>query len=511
MANLRNQEINSFDVIEPGFIHHGQEYIHHSGLSVKDTAFRRLIKKQIIILSVVALIIITGFIFDWHATLLVLIAILTAVYLIQILFDLLLSYRSLSKDHEIKISTQEVNNYKSDWPEYTILCPLYHEANILHQFIGAMDKMEYPAEKLQIILLFEEDDEETIGAAKKLNLGQKFEIIVVPNSLPQTKPKALNYGLKRARGKYVAIYDAEDIPEPRQLKRAVLAFQEVDENVACIQAKLDYYNAEQNILTRLFTTEYATWFSLVLPGLQSINAPIPLGGTSNHFPTQLLKQLGGWDAFNVTEDADLGIRLAKQGFKTAILDSFTFEEANSLPINWLKQRRRWIKGYIQTFFVHTRYLSEFKSSIRKPDALVFQMVVGGKVALMFINPIMILLTILYFTLNSNIGNGVMSLFPAPILYLAITSILFGNFLYLYYYMLGCAKRDHWQLIKYVYLVPFYWLAMSLAAYMALFELIFRPYHWHKTLHGQHLGVENIEHSALDSLRLDADIPEVPSA
>ncbi|HUD06560.1 MAG TPA: glycosyltransferase [Candidatus Saccharimonadales bacterium] len=511
MAVLNNSEENSFDIIEPGFIQHGQEYIHHSGLSVKDTAFHRLIRKQIIIIAVICALVIIGFILNWHATLLTLVAILTAYYVIQIGFDSFLCYRSLSRDNEIEISTQEVNKYSMEWPKYTILCPLYDEANILPQFVSAMKKLEYPADKLQIMLLLESNDDETIKAAKNMRLGKSFEIVIVPESQPQTKPKALNYGLKRATGEYIVVYDAEDIPEPRQLKQAVLAYQRVEPDVACIQSKLDYYNADQNLLTRLFTAEYASLFSLVLPGLQSIKAPIPLGGTSNHFQKKLLKELGGWDAFNVTEDADLGIRLAKQGFRTVIMNSFTFEEASSRPKNWFKQRCRWIKGYIQTFFVHTRHLREFKSTIRKPNSQLFQMVVGGKVALMFINPIMLLITILYFSLDATIGATVRGFFPAPILYMAVGCILFGNFMYLYYYMLGCAKREHWQIVKIVYLMPFYWLAMSAAAYVAVFELVFRPYYWHKTLHGHHLGVENIEHAALDTLRLDSKIPEAESA
>jgi cellulose synthase/poly-beta-1,6-N-acetylglucosamine synthase-like glycosyltransferase len=506
-----DNETDSFDVIEPDFIHNGQTYTHHSGLSIKDTAFHRLIKKQIIILSVLAVIILIAFILDWHATLLTLVAILTVYYVLQICFDFFLSYRSLSHDHEIEITSQAINRYKKEWPSYTVLCPLYKEANILPQFVEAMKKLEYPANKLQIMLLLESDDDETIKAAEKTRLGKIFEIVVVPQSMPQTKPKALNYGLKRASGEYIAIYDAEDIPEPRQLKRAVLAFQGVEPDVACVQSKLDYYNADQNLLTRLFTAEYALWFSLVLPGLQSIKAPIPLGGTSNHFQKKLLKELGGWDAFNVTEDADLGIRIAKQGFRTVIINSFTFEEANSRLKNWFNQRCRWIKGYIQTYFVHTRRLSEFKSTVRKPSGLLFQMVIGGKIGLMFINPIMLTITILYFCLRTSIGSSVQSFFPVPVLYMAVFSILFGNFLYLYYYMLGCAKREHWQLIKFVYLVPFYWLAMSAAAYVALFQLMSSPYHWYKTIHGHHLGVENVEHSSLDSLRLDAKVSEAKNA
>ncbi|MGC1177185.1 MAG: glycosyltransferase, partial [Candidatus Saccharimonadales bacterium] len=303
MARTTGSRKHSFDIVEPGFTHQGQEYVHHSGLRVKDTAFQRLLPRQGIVLGLLAAAIAASFIADWHATLLTLIALLTIYYIFQIVFDLFLTYRSLSGVNESIVSDQEIKDHRGGWPAYTILCPLYREEVVLPQFVRAMEKLDYPVDKLQILLLLEEDDQATIKAAKKMKLSKQFQVVVVPHSLPKTKPKALNYGLKKAAGEYVVIYDAEDIPEPKQLKRTALAFSKADPSVACVQSKLDYYNPRQNVLTRVFTAEYALWFDLVLPGLQSIKAPIPLGGTSNHFQVELLKELGGWDAFNVTEDA----------------------------------------------------------------------------------------------------------------------------------------------------------------------------------------------------------------
>jgi cellulose synthase/poly-beta-1,6-N-acetylglucosamine synthase-like glycosyltransferase len=311
--------------------------------------------------------------------------------------------------------------------------------------------------------------------------------VVVPHSMPKTKPKACNYGLLQARGDYAVIYDAEDIPDPLQLKQAYLAFRQSANNVVCIQSKLNFYNPTQNLLTRAFTAEYSLWFDLMLTGMQQINAPIPLGGTSNHFKTSVLRKLGGWDAFNVTEDADLGMRLVKSGFKTRILDSITLEEANSNLKNWFWQRSRWIKGYIQTYLVHTRDLKAFRSENKlNLNAVMFQLIIGGKVLSMLINPIMWLLTITYFVFRPIVGPTIESLFPMPVLYIGVVSLIFGNFLYMYYYMVGCARRQHYGLIKYALLIPFYWLAMSAAAYYALIEFIYKPHHWRKTKHGLHL-------------------------
>ncbi len=349
-----------------------------------------------------------------------------------------------------------------------------------------MSKIDYPSDKLQVVLLLEQDDQDSIAKARSMNLPSFVEILVVPDSHPKTKPKACNYGLQYARGEYITIYDAEDVPEKTQLKKAVLAFRSLGSKTVCIQAKLNFYNPKQNLLTRIFTAEYSLWFDLVLTGLHSIGAPIPLGGTSNHFPTSYLRQLHGWDAFNVTEDCDLGMRLVKRGYKTAVIDSVTYEEANSGVLNWIRQRTRWIKGYIQTYFVHLRrpHNSARFSFIH---SIAFQIVVGGKVTSMFINPIMWIVTISYFAMRASFGLWIEQFYPMPILYMAVFSLIFGNFLYMYYYMIGCAKREYDDLIKYVVFVPLYWLGMSYAAWLAVFEMISNPHYWSKTVHGLHLN------------------------
>src|SRR5439155_8784218 len=193
----------------------------------------------------------------------------------------------------------------------------------------AMMSIDDPVEKLQILLLTEADDADTRNAIRALTLPSHFKIVTVPQGSPRTKPRACNFGLMQATGQNVVIYDAEDVPEPLQLKKAVLTFANHGSNLACVQAKLNFYNPEQNLLTRWFTAEYSLWFDLILPGLQRAGLSIPLGGTSNHFQIQTLRALGAWDAFNVTEDCDLGLRLARYHFETVILDSVTFEEANS--------------------------------------------------------------------------------------------------------------------------------------------------------------------------------------
>ena len=468
-----------------GFYHNGQQYIHHSTVSQHESAFRIFSSHQILFIAIVIFFLIVSLSYDLHASLVSILGILTTLYFLDLLFNLYLIYRSFSNPIEIKITDKEIKA-EHTWPRYTILCPLYKEMRVFSQFLKAMNKLEYPHDKLQIMLLLEEDDIETIQEVRKLTLPSYFEVVIVPDSKPKTKPKACNYGLLKATGEYIVVYDAEDVPDIRQLKKSVLGFKKAGPKTVCIQAKLNFYNPHQNLISKIFTSEYSMWFELVLTGLQSIHAPIPLGGTSNHFRKKDLLKLKGWDSFNVTEDCDLGIRLVKQGYQTAIIDSLTLEEANSNASNWFEQRTRWIKGYMQTYLVHMRRPQEFVNSWKEPHLFTFQLIVGGKVLSMLINPIMWTITISYFAFRAHVGPTIESLFPNSILYMALLSISVGNFLYLYYYIIGCAKHGHFGLVKYAFLVPLYWLAMSVAAWVALYRLIAKPHYWSKTRHGLHI-------------------------
>ncbi len=469
------------------FLFKGKKYTTHSDLDIEESALTSMTSRQTAVSVLLLATILTALSINWVMVLTIIIACLTVLYFTDIFFNLFLILRSLTREPEFKINLDSSDKIlDKDLPKYTILCPLYKEWQVLPQFVEAINKLDYPKDKLQVLLLLEEDDKETVQQALAYDLPSHFQIEVVPHALPKTKPKACNYGLNKATGLYTVIYDAEDIPETDQLKKVATAFKTTVDNIVCIQAKLNFYNPHQNILTKLFTAEYSLWFDLVLPGLQSIDAPIPLGGTSNHFKTSTLKDLKGWDPFNVTEDCDLGIRLSKKGFKTAVIESTTYEEANSDAKNWLWQRSRWIKGYIQTFLVHNRNLKEFFQNGSGWKAVMFQLVVGGKVLSVFINPFMWLLTIIYFSFRTVIGPSIEQLFPSPILYMGVFSIVVGNFLYFYYYMIACGKRGKFELVKWSYLVPFYWLFMSVSAWVALYKLITVPHQWSKTQHGLHL-------------------------
>ncbi len=472
-----------------GFFHKGTRFITYTDLNLNNSAFIRLSTMQVVWSMVVGAALAVFATYNIHASLTVLIAALTAVYFVDTLFNLFLVMRGIGDRHVMTVPESELTNRGSaSWPTYTILCPLYKEWEVLPQFLRGIDALDYPKDRLQVIILLEENDAQTIEKVRTHTLPPYVTVSVVPHSFPKTKPKACNFGLGQATGDYVVIYDAEDLPEPQQLKKVVRSFETADPRIECIQAKLNFYNPHQNTLTKLFTCEYSLWFDLVLSGLQSVNAPMPLGGTSNHFRTKTLRKLGGWDPFNVTEDCDMGIRIAKLGYRTAMIDSTTHEEANSDLVNWYWQRTRWIKGYIQTYLVHTRDMGSYRQTMPKTAEIMFHLIVGGKILSLFVNPMLWAMTILYFAFRSTIGVAIESLFPAPVLYMGTVALIVGNFLYLYYYMIGCAKRGYYGLIKYGFLVPVYWLMMSTAAWGALYTLLTRPHHWAKTRHGLHLGV-----------------------
>ncbi|HEV7277071.1 MAG TPA: glycosyltransferase [Devosiaceae bacterium] len=234
----------------------------------------------------------------------------------------------------------------SELPLYTVLIPLCNEAAMVPQLGRAMAAIDYPPEKLEVLFVVEDRSAETVIAVERLRGDLQYGLVVVPDARPRTKPKALNFALPLVRGEHVVVYDAEDIPHPGQLRLAASVFAE-HPDVECLQAELVVENGSENWLTALFAGEYAGLFGLLLPLLADLGLPMPLGGTSNHFRTDRLLQLGGWDSFNVTEDADLGVRLARLRRRCLTIDSETAEEAPLTIRAWTAQRTRWMKGWMR--------------------------------------------------------------------------------------------------------------------------------------------------------------------
>ena len=474
-----------------GFVVGEKRTVHHTALAVDDSAAISITHHQKIF-AVVAVLAAAGLLaLNFHVVVFTAVIVLTTFYFLDLLFGLFLAYRSFSQNPEISVSKKELAAIdEATLPTYTIFCPLYKEWEVLPQFVKAIQGLDYPKDKLQVMLQLEADDTETVAHARAMDLPAYFEIVVVPDAKPKTKPKAMNYGLQFATGDIITIYDAEDAPEKTQLKKVVVAFAKSPKEVVCVQGKLNFYNPYQNLLTRMFTAEYSLWFDLILPGLQSINAPIPLGGTTNNFKREVLQELAGWDAYNVTEDCDLGMRLAKKGYRTAIVDSTTLEEANSGYHNWYRQRSRWIKGYMQTYLVNMRNVPKAIREFGLRNFLLMQLTVGGKVLSMFVNPFLWLITFAYFAARTQVAPYIEPFFPPAVLYVGVVSLILGNFFYVYAYMIGLAKRKEFRVMKFVFLVPLYWLFMSVAAWKAFYELLVKPHYWQKTHHGLHLAKQH---------------------
>ncbi len=420
----------------------------------------------------------------WRAPLLTLLILnvpITAFFLLVVLFRTWVGISGAAAETAITVTPDELAVLdERTLPVYSILVPVYREAVVIGTLLRSLRQLDYPADKLDILLLFEENDPETLAAAKAAHPGENVRFLIVPNGDPQTKPKACNVGLLFARGEHLVIYDAEDQPEPDQLKKAVLAFRRGPAELACVQAALNYYNWNENFLTRMFTLEYSFWFDYLLPGLDRLRLPIPLGGTSNHFRTQVLRDLGGWDPFNVTEDADLGIRAAMHGFRVGIINSTTYEEANKHLGNWLRQRSRWIKGYMQTALVFSRDPISLISRAGWWQSVGFLLLVAGTPLIFLIQPISIALTLMWLFTRTAALDPV---FPPIVLYLSLFNLLIGNALAIYVNMFAVFKRRLHVLVLFSLLNPLYWLLHSIASFKALGQLFTRPYYWEKTDHG----------------------------
>jgi cellulose synthase/poly-beta-1,6-N-acetylglucosamine synthase-like glycosyltransferase len=369
----------------------------------------------------------------------------------------------------------------AELPVYTLLVPLYREANMVAGLAGTLARLDYPAAKLDVRLILEEVDTETVALARALDLPGNVEIVVVPDLQPRTKPKALNYALPLARGEYVVIYDAEDRPEPDQLRKAVAAFRRGPANLACLQARLGLYNAAANWLTRQFTIEYGALFDGLLPALERLKLPIPLGGTSNHFRIEALKWLMAWDPFNVTEDADLGTRLARSGYSCQMLSSTTFEEAPVRLATWLRQRTRWIKGYMQTWLVHMRHPATLWRELGPAGFFGFQAMVGATVLSALVHPW------IYVLAAVDLANGAFLTRPGllglPFWIAAALGLAAGYLAAMALGFVAIRRRGMRKLLVQVPLMPLYWLIISAAAYRALWQFAFARFSWEKTEHG----------------------------
>ncbi|WP_417243137.1 glycosyltransferase family 2 protein [Celeribacter sp.] len=364
-------------------------------------------------------------------------------------------------------------------PIVSVMVPLFREREITARLVKRLSRIDYPHELLDVCLVVEEDDQVTQAAVATADLPRWMRQIIVPRGQVKTKPRALNFALDFCRGSIIGIWDAEDAPEPRQLHKVVRHFENAAPDVACVQGVLDFYNARTNWLSRCFTVEYASWFRVVLPGYEKMGLVVPLGGTTLFFRRDAIEELGGWDAHNVTEDADLGLRLARHGYRTELISTVTEEEANCRTWPWIKQRSRWLKGYAMTWAVHMRSPRKLWRDLGPWRFFGVQALFLGTISQFVLAPFLwsfwAIVLGLPHPLRDALPREAFVALGALFLLSEVATVTVG--------LVATSTPKHKWLWPWVPTLHLYYPLATLAAAKGLWEIVTRPYYWDKTTHG----------------------------
>ncbi|MGR3762125.1 glycosyltransferase [Roseobacteraceae bacterium NS-SX3] len=367
-------------------------------------------------------------------------------------------------------------------PRISVLVPLYKEADISKALLRRLCKLTYPRALLEVVLVLEEHDAVTRAAVRCADLPSWIRVVEVPEyGALKTKPRAMNYALNFCRGEIIGVWDAEDAPEADQLERVAEAFGRAPPQVACVQGALDYYNPHDNWIARCFTLEYASWFRVVLPGIARLGLVVPLGGTTMFVRRSVLERLGGWDAYNVTEDADLGVRLARAGYRTEMLPAATYEEANCRPWPWIRQRSRWLKGFMATYLVHMRTPRLLLRQLGWRRFLGFQAFFLGTIGQFLLAPFLWS----FWLIALGLPHPSAALLPEGMLGAAAAALVFFELLGFAVSAAAAAAAGRPRLALWAPAMMLYFPMGAVAALKALYELLFSPFFWDKTAHGTH--------------------------
>lgn len=368
-------------------------------------------------------------------------------------------------------------------PVISVMVPLFREHDIAERLVSRLTRLTYPRELTDILLVVEENDEMTHRALEGADLPKWMRVIVVPEGPIKTKPRALNYALNFCRGEIIGIWDAEDQPEPDQLDKVAYRFHFAPRDVVCLQAALDYYNPRTNWMARCFTIEYASWFRAVLPGMSRMGLVVPLGGTSLFIQRRALEKLGAWDAWNVTEDADLGARIARFGWRTEMIDSTTHEEANCRAKPWIKQRSRWLKGHALTWGVHMRDPRQLLTDLGWKRFLAFQIQFFGAVTQFLLAPVLWSFWLLSLGFPHPLRETLTGLWGGNAVPVLFTLFVGSELLSIAVSLWAVRGRDHRHLMFWVPTAHFYFPLGCLAGWKAIYEVVVKPFYWDKTMHG----------------------------
>jgi glycosyltransferase XagB len=361
----------------------------------------------------------------------------------------------------------------AELPSYTILVPAYQEQDVIAGMVRCLETIDYPKDKLEALILVERRDTATKQAIREAAPAPFIRIVEIPPGKPQTKPRSCNAGLLLAKGDLIVIYDAEDRPDSGQLRLVAAHFDAADDTLACVQAKLMVANATRSFITRQFALEYWLRYELTLPGLARLGLPIPLGGTSNHFRTTVLRELGGWDAWNVTEDADLGMRCAALGYRVEVAHSFTHGEMPHQIKAWTKQRTRWLKGFMLTALVHTRNPARTWRTFGRAGTITMLAFMVGTPLLYLAQPVVLAIWASGYT-----GFAARHL-PAGSI---VPDVQLAVFIAWTALVVAAARRHKLASAVFAPLLPAYWLMHWTASWRGMYQLIRAPFLWEKTPH-----------------------------
>lgn len=377
-------------------------------------------------------------------------------------------------------------------PRVSILVPLLEEKEIAGALISRLTQLTYPKSLLNVVLVLEAGDDVTRATINRTRLPGWISVIEVPEAEGlTTKPRALNYALDFCQGSIIGVWDAEDAPEPDQIERVVTRFQSAPENVACLQGILDYYNPKANWLSRCFTIEYAAWWRIILPGIARLGLVIPLGGTTLFFRRDILEKLCGWDAHNVTEDADLGVRLARHGYVTELLPTVTYEEANCRAWPWVRQRSRWLKGFLITWCVHMRQPRQLLQNLGWVRFMGLQTVLLVGVCQFVCAPLLWS----FWLILAGMPHPVALTLGVPVVWTMVGVFIIAETLNIGLAMLAVSGKEHRHLMPWCFTLPLYFVLGAFAAFKALHEMVSSPFYWDKTQHGITPDPENLPHNS----------------
>ncbi len=412
----------------------------------------------------------------------------------------LLAYLLSKRPHSPTPSNQQT---LEPLPRVSVLVPLYKEAAISSALLKRLARLTYPQDRVEVLLVLEQGDRLTQKTISEATLPPWISAIEVPAwGELRTKPRAMNYALNFCRGNIIGVWDAEDAPQPDQLQKVAAAFAAAAPETACFQGVLDYYNPRANWISRCFTLEYASWFRVVLQGIARLDLVVPLGGTTMFVRRSVLDDLGGWDAHNVTEDADLGVRLYRAGYRTRMLPTATYEEASCHFRAWIRQRSRWLKGFMATYLVHMRHPVHLAHTLGWRGFLGFQAFFLGTIGQFLLAPFLWT----YWLIFLGMPHPSAKLLPDLLLHFGVSSLLFFEALGLGIAICGAFASGRPRLALWAPVLPFYYLMGPIAVYKALYELLYDPFFWDKTSHGMHPPDINAqEHLASESGPQQVDV------